>query len=143
MSGDRREIALRQESSARYFQRPDRGSASGFFNSPYDTTRNALRGGGRYARLAKETGNWFGEMMFNTRTPGYETNDYSFQQRADYAVSTANIGKQSTPPARGIGKSSPSPAARRQRNFEGNWTRAELHSSRSVTTPQFWNVTTV
>ena len=39
---------------------------------------------GAYARLAKETGDWFGELQTNTRTPGYETNDYAFQQRADY-----------------------------------------------------------
>ncbi|HEV8235859.1 MAG TPA: DUF5916 domain-containing protein, partial [Gemmatimonadaceae bacterium] len=93
VSGDPREILLRQQSSARYFQRPDRGSGSGgFLSDRFDSSATALRGAGGYARVAKETGDWFGEMGFNTRTPGYETNDYAFQQRADFIWYNANIG---------------------------------------------------
>src|SRR4029077_11794851 len=95
VSGDPREIPLRERSSARYFQRPDRGgngSSGGLFSNAYDTTATSLRGGGAYARISKQTGLWFGEMQVGTRTPGYETNDYSFQQRADYTMATANVG---------------------------------------------------
>jgi hypothetical protein len=143
VQGDRREIALREQSSARYLQRPDRGASSGFLNTRYDTTLTALRGGGLYTRLAKETGSWFGEIQFNGRTPGYETNDYSFQQRADYALGTANIGRLWSTPGSWYHQIIAIAGTQAQRNFEGNWTGAQFQSFASVTTPQFWNVTTV
>ena len=144
VSGDRREIALRERSSARYFQRPDRGSASsGLFTNSYDTTVTALRGGGVYTRLAKETGNWFGELQLNTRTPGFESNDYSFQQHADYALATANLGRLWSNPTSWYHQIIAIAGTQGQRNFEGNWTGAQFHAFGSVTTPQFWNVTGV
>src|SRR5205814_3142943 len=79
VSGNRREILLRQRSSARYFQRPDRGAGSaGFLSNRLDTMATSLHGAGAYARIAKETGDWTWETSVNTRTPGYETNDYAF-----------------------------------------------------------------
>src|SRR6185369_14477321 len=64
VSGDRRAILLRQQSSARYFQRPDRGNAAnGFLSNGLDSNATSLRGAGAYARLAKQTGDWFGEVQ--------------------------------------------------------------------------------
>src|SRR5439155_5464576 len=92
VAGDPRVILLRQQSSARYFQRPDRGAGSGgFFSNRLDSSATSLRGLGAYARLAKETGDWFWELAANTRTPGYETNDYAFQRSADYLWTNANL----------------------------------------------------
>src|SRR5512143_102416 len=143
VSGDSREILLRQQSSARYFQRPDRGSgSSGFLSSRFDSSATALRGAGGYARVAKETGDWFGEMGLNTRTPGYETNDYAFQQRADYIWYNANIGRTWTKPTSWYRSIYTVTGGQTQNNYEGDRTQRQLHTYFSETTPQFWNVST-
>jgi len=144
VSGDPREILLRQESSARYFQRPDRGAGNGgIFSDRLDSSATSLRGGGLYTRLAKETGAWFGELSLDTRTPGYESNDYSFQQRADYVFTNFNVGKQWTTPTKLYHQLVGLVGAQTIRNYEGDRTNLDLHVYLAVTTPQFWNVTSV
>src|SRR5205823_589658 len=141
VSGDAREIALRQRSSARYLQRPDRGTGSGgFFTNRYDTTATSLRGGGAYARLAKETGDWNWEAAINTRTPGYETNDFAFQQRADYLWYNANVVRFWSKPTSWYRTFVVLGGAQSQRNYEGDRTGLQYHTYLSETTPQFWNV---
>jgi hypothetical protein len=143
VSGDPREILLREQSSARYFQRPDRGAGSGgFLSNRFDSSATELRGAGGYARVAKETGDWFGEMGLNTRTPGYETNDYAFQQRADYIWYNANIGRTWTKPTSWYRSIYTIAGGQTQTNYEGDRTQKQLHVYFSETTPQFWNVST-
>ncbi len=141
VSGDPREIALRQQSSARYFQRPDRGDGSGgFLSSRYDTTATSLRGAGGYARLGKDAGDWSGEVAINARTPGYEVNDFAFQQRADYVWYNTNVARFWSKPTRWYQSLNALAGAQFQRSFEGNNTGTELHQYVMVTTRQFWNV---
>jgi len=141
VSGDPREITLRQQSSARYFQRPDRGSGSaGFLSNRLDTTATSLRGAGAYARLAKQNGEWFGELAINARTPGYETNDYAFQQRADYIWYNSSIGIFRSKPTRWYRTLIALVGALGQRNFEGDRTMAQVQQYAETTTPQFWRV---
>jgi hypothetical protein len=140
VSGDPREITLREESSARYFQRPDRGSGDGL-SGHFDTTATSLRGGGGYMRLAKEQGNWLWEAALNTRTPGYETNDYSFQQHADYIWYDGDLLRQWTKPTRWYNTATVLVGGQTQQNYEGNRTSAQGQLYLSETTPQFWNVT--
>jgi hypothetical protein len=142
VSGDSREILLRQQSSARYFQRPDRGNASddGLLSNRYDSSATSLRGAGWYARIGKETGDWFGEVQTNGRTPGYETNDYAFLQRADYVWAGANIGRNWTKPGSWYRSVSALLGGQAQNNFEGDRTAEQVHTYFSTTTPQFWNV---
>ena len=66
-----------QQSSAHYFQRPDQSYAR------LDSTATALSGFAGYARLAKVTGflNW--QLRYETRSPGFETNDLGYMRRAD------------------------------------------------------------
>jgi hypothetical protein len=144
VSGDPRAILLRQLSSARYFQRPDRGAGSGgFLSNRLDSSATSLRGAGGYLRVAKETGDWFGEAQVNTRTPGYETNDYAFQQRADYIWFNGNIGRVWTKPTNWYRQIYAIAGGQTQNNFEGDNTQREIHAYWSETTPNFWNVTTM
>ena len=144
VSGDPREILLREQSSARYFQRPDRGAGSGgFLSNRLDSTATSLRGLGVYARLAKNTGNWFGEMQMNTRTAGFETNDYAFQQRADYLWFNSNVGRIWTKPTSWYRQIITIAGAQTQSTYEGNNNERQFHAYWSETTPQFWNVTTL
>jgi hypothetical protein len=142
VSGDSREILLRQESSARYFQRPDRGSGNGgFFSNQLDSSATSLHGGGLYARLAKDNGFTFGEMSFDTRTPGYESNDYAFQQRADYIFANTNVGLSWTKPTAWYHQLIALTGAQMIRNYEGDLTQTDMHIFAQETTPQFWNAT--
>lgn len=144
VSGDPREILLRQQSSARYLQRPDRGGGSGgFFSNRLDSSATSLRGGGLYSRLSKETGSWFGELSFDTRTPGYESNDYAFQRRADYIFTNANVGKSWTKPTSWYHQFVGLVGAQTIRNYEGDRTNLDLHFYGSLITPRFWTITTV
>jgi hypothetical protein len=142
VSGDARAILLRQQSSARYFQRPDRGAGSGgFLSNRYNPAATSLRGAGGYARVGKDAGDWFGEVAVNTRTPGYESNDFAFQQRADYIWYSGNIGHFWSKPTSWYQSLSALAGAQLQRSFEGNNTGTELHQYVSATTRAFWNAT--
>jgi len=140
VSGDPREILVRQQSSARYFQRPDRGAGNGgFFSNQLDSGATALHGGGVYARAAKETGFTFGEVSFDTRTPGYESNDYAFQTRADYIFTSSNFGLNWTTPTRWYHQLVALAGGQFIRNYEGDLTQVDYHIFAQTTTPQFWN----
>lgn len=142
VSGDRREILLRQESSARYFQRPDRGSGwGGFFSTRLDTMATSLRGIGAYARIAKETGDWMWETAVNTRTPGYETNDYAFQQRADYIWYSANLNRFWSKKTNWYQSMFGILGGQTQYNYDGDRTATQVHEFFNLTTRQFWNIT--
>lgn len=141
VSGDAREILLREESSARYFQRPDRGEgSSGLLSNRYDSSATSMRGLGAYLRLAKDAGDWIGEVSLNTRTPGYETNDYAFQQRADYIWYNTNIARIWNKPRRWYRNVAVLVGGQAQNNFEGDRTWAQIHDYASTTTPSFWNI---
>ena len=140
VSGDPREITLREESSARYFQRPDRGNRSGgFLSDRFDTTATALHGAGGYMRLGKDAGDWLGETSINARTPGYETNDYAFQTKADYIWYNANVSRFWTTPTSWYRTYNVLVGGQQQRNFEGDLTDRQIQFYTSSTTLNFWN----
>jgi hypothetical protein len=99
VAGSPTAISRTMESSARYFQRPDRTTkGDGLFDADYDVSRTALRGYGLYARMAKENGNWLWETAQNVRSPGFEVNDLAAQSRADFHWMNANVVRQWTVP---------------------------------------------
>jgi len=140
VSGDSSAILQRQRSSARYFQRPDRGAGmGGFFSTQLDSSARALRGLGAYARVAKETGDWMWETAFNTRTPGYETNDYAFQRSADYIWMNANLVRFWSKRSSWYQSLYSIVGAQTQQNYEGDRLFSQMHQFLQVTTHQFWN----
>jgi hypothetical protein len=141
VSGDPREILLRQQSPQRYFQRPDRGrGSSGFLSNRLDSTATSLRGLGAYARFGKDVGDVFWEIAGNTRTPGYETNDYAFQRSADYIWANANIGHFWSKRGPWYQNLYFVTGAQTQQNYEGDRLFSQLHEFFQVTTHQFWNI---
>jgi hypothetical protein len=134
-------IASKQRASARYFQRPDRGTMSnGFFTNRLDTTLTSLRGAGGYMRVAKEAGSWYWEAMTNFRTPGFETNDYSFLTTTDFIFTNANIVRNVTKPGKWYRSMWTSFGAQSQRNFDGDVTDIQVPLYYQLQTPQFWFV---
>jgi hypothetical protein len=132
-------IAARQRASARYYHRPDRDVMSnGLFTNKYDTTLTSLRGGGGYMRVGKDAGDWLWEAMANFRTPGFETNDYSFLTTADYLFANANIVRNVTKPGKWYRSMWTSVGAQTSRNFSGDITDVQVPLYWQMQTPQFW-----
>jgi hypothetical protein len=141
VTGDPRAILLREQSSARYFQRPDRGAGStGVLSNRLDSSLTSLRGLGAYARVAKETGAWTWETALNTRTPGYETNDYAFQRSADYIWYNANLVHFWSKKTAWYQTMAALVGAQGQDNYEGDHTGEQFHQYVSFQTRQFWNI---
>jgi hypothetical protein len=84
VSGSEDAIQRTQSSSAHYYQRPDAGHVE------LDPTRTSLAGYGGRVTLAKQTGKWKYNLQAQSYSPGYETNDVGFLQRAD-ATSTHGV----------------------------------------------------
>ncbi|HLJ74752.1 MAG TPA: DUF5916 domain-containing protein, partial [Thermoanaerobaculia bacterium] len=82
--GSQQAIALTQEAPDRYYQRPD---ATSFHVDPNATS---LTGWGGTAILSKAQGLWRPVVQVQTYSPGFETNDIGFMQRADM-ISTSAI----------------------------------------------------
>ncbi len=91
--GSASSIALTQQSSARYYQRPDATSFT------YDPTRESLSGHAFQMALARNGGgHWLGGLVYQETSPSFESNDLGFESNADRrAVSTALIYQENTP----------------------------------------------
>ena len=136
-------IALTQRSSAHYFQRPDRGNTSdGLFSTGYDTTATSLRGYGGYLRLAKNNGDWLGEVATNVRSPGFEMNDLAFLSRADYIWMSTNLARQWTVPKKHYRNIFALIGTQRQYTFEGDRNDFQVQSNFSIDFPNYWNFQT-
>lgn len=140
VAGDPRAVLARQRSSARYFQRPDRGEGwGGFLSGRVDSNATALRGLGAYARFAKETGSWWWEVAGNTRTPGYETNDYAFLRKADYIWTNANLIKLWLKRSSWYQSTAAILGAQTERNYEGNQLQTQFHEFYQLQLHSFWS----
>ena len=71
-------MASTQQSSARYYQRPDAGYVT------YDSSRTSLSGFAGQLSLNKIAGkHWLGSLTYQDWSPGFEINDLGFQNAAD------------------------------------------------------------
>ena len=141
VSGSPEAIAATQRSSARYFQRPDRGAArDGLFRTAYDTTATHLRGYGLFSRVGKDTGILRWEAMANVRSPGFEVNDLAYLSRADYTWLNGNVAGNWTTPTRWYRSLFASFGGATQYTFEGDRTWSQLQSFFGLELPNYWNL---
>jgi hypothetical protein len=77
VEGSKQAILNTQESSAHYFQRPDKNYAL------VDTNRTSLSGAGGRMQILKQNGHWnfMGAVLW--KTPGFETNDLGYMRVTD------------------------------------------------------------
>jgi hypothetical protein len=129
-----------QQSSARYFQRPDRkGGSNSFLSSDkFDPNATSLAGYGGYARVAKEAGNWIWESALNFRSPGFEVNDIAFLTRADFVMANANIGRLWTKPGRFYRDMTFLLGGQQQYNYDADRTDAQAQVFFAQTLPNYW-----
>jgi Domain of unknown function (DUF5916) len=126
VAGSSAVMAATQQSSAHYFQRPDRTNTSdGLFDTGYNPSSTSLKGYGFYTRLAKDNGFWLWETAQNWRSPGFETNDLSFLGRADYKWMNANIGSNWSTPGSWYREVLWLAGAQQQFNYDGDKTDAQ------------------
>lgn len=141
VAGSPTAIGHTMQSSAHYFQRPDRKNlAGGFFGDRYDTTMTSLHGWGTYLRLGKDNGDWLWEVMTNIRSPGFEVNDLAFQRRADYEYFNANIGRQWTHPHSWYRNIYLTLGSQRQYNSDGDLTSNQYQVFIGGELPNFWDI---
>jgi hypothetical protein len=140
IAGDTAAIRRAQESSARFYQRTGReATGDGLFDTDYDPTRTSLNGYGFYSRLAKETGNWLGELSTNWRSPGFEANDMGVLNRADYKFFLGNVVRQWTTPGSWYRNIWLNAGVQQQFNYEGDRTGADYHAYAQATFKNYWN----
>jgi len=141
VSGSPEAIARTQESSAHYFQRPDRSvKGDGLFRSEYDPSTTSLRGYGLYTRVGKDSGTLLWEAMSNVRSPGFEVNDLAFLSRADYVWFNGNIGGQWTKPTSWYRSIFTTVGGATEVNFDGDRTRAAFQAFYGMELPNYWNI---
>jgi hypothetical protein len=133
-------IVRTMQSSAHYFQRPDRSETSdGLFSVRYDPNAASLRGYGFYARVAKEAGSWLWEAADNVRSPGFEVNDLAFQSRADYNWMSSNLVRQWTVPGQWYRNIFTSVGGQQQFNYEGVRTDLQGQAFFGMQFLNYWN----
>ncbi len=139
VTGEPEVIRGLQESSARYFNRPDREHGSnGTFSDRYDPTLTSLRGYGGYVRASKESGEWLFESSVNYRSPGFEVNDLAFLTRADYVWMNANLFRQWTKPTKRFRQAYWILGGQQQYNYDGDRTDLQLQNYVEVQLPNYW-----
>jgi hypothetical protein len=141
VTGSPEAMARTQRSSARYFQRPDRAvTGDGLFDARYDPTATSLQGYGLFTRVAKDAGKLRWEAMTNVRSPGFETNDLAFLDRADYVWLNGNIAGSWTTPTRWYRSVFALIGGSTENNFDGDRTRAGLQAFLGTELPNFWGL---
>ena len=85
VEGSTEAISLVQNSSARYYDRPDADHIE------LDPNRTALEGWTASQMLAKQTGNWKVNLKAHAYSPGFDTNDLGFLTRTDLISSHAVV----------------------------------------------------
>ncbi len=139
-TGDPAAILRLQRSSARYFQRPDRGNGgNGVFSNSYDSSATSLRGFGGYARLGKDSGDWLWEAAVNYRSPGFEANDLGFNTRSDYVWMNANLVRSFPNPGAWYRWLWITTGAQQQYNFDGDLNDRQFHGGIWGQFLNYWN----
>ncbi len=90
--GSENAISNTQQSSARYFQRPDASHLT------YDSTRTSLSGLGGKLEFGKIGGNWNFLFMNTFKSPGLEINDMGYMREADNILNVLWSGYHFTEP---------------------------------------------
>ena len=136
VEGSKKAITNTQESSAHYFQRPDKNYAI------LDTNRTSLSGSGGRMEIEKLNGHWnfIGAALW--KTPGFEINDLGYMRTTDQVLSVLWAGYNQYEP-KGIYKSfNLNSDFYAINNFGGDWVGGGYEWNASINLKNFWNVWT-
>ncbi|HEY5469669.1 MAG TPA: DUF5916 domain-containing protein [Bacteroidales bacterium] len=136
VEGTKKAITNTQESSAHYFQRPDKNYAI------LDTNRTSLSGAGGRMQIMKQNGHWnfLGAALW--KTPGFETNDLGYMRTTDQILYVIWAGYNQFNP-KGIYKSyNINSDFYSINNFGGNWVGGGYEWNANLNLKNFWNMWT-
>jgi hypothetical protein len=135
--GDHNAITLLQQSSARYFQRPD----AHYLN--YDTTKTSLSGYGGKFRIGKGSkGFWRYDAGVTWMSPGLELNDLGYMQTTDLLSQVNNISYFVNQPVSIFRTYTIGLEEFNQFNFHGDYLASGAHLSYSATFTNMWTFMT-
>ncbi|MDF1501649.1 DUF5916 domain-containing protein [Roseisolibacter sp. H3M3-2] len=133
VDGDPRALTRLQRAAYRLYQRPDAGHLA------LDTTRSDLAGRFSAFSVAKTGGrHWLGSSTFEETTPGFETNDLGFQQRADRRSWSNALTYRETRIGRVFRDYSVGGYLTHSRNFDGDVVATRPAIEGSATLRSFW-----
>jgi hypothetical protein len=133
VSGSEEAIARTQLSSAHYFQRPDAEHVE------FDPTRTSLSGGAGRVMLSKNTGLWRPNVQVQAYSPGFETNDVGFMQRADIISGHAVMQYVNEEPTKRFREKTVWMGTWLNRNFDGDTLERGVFVEHFATLQSYWN----
>jgi len=136
VEGSKKAITNTQESSAHYFQRPDKNYAV------LDTNRTSLAGSGGRMQIMKLNGHWnfLGAVLW--KTPGFEINDLGYMRTTDQILSVLWAGYNQFNPKGIYNSFNLNSDFYSINNFGGNWVGGGYEWNANINLKNFWNVST-
>jgi hypothetical protein len=134
VEGSKKAITNTQESSAHYFQRPDKNYAV------LDTNRTSLAGAGGRMEIEKLNGHWnfMGAALW--KTPGFETNDLGYMRVTDQILSVVWAGYNQFEPKWIYKSFNINSDFYSINNFGGNWIGGGYEWNANLNLKNFWNI---
>ncbi len=132
VSGSTTAIANEQQSPSRYYNRPD---ATSFH---FDPTRTSLDGFAGKAMISKTSGLWRPLAEVQAYSPGYETNDVGFMQRADMISSHFVMQYVNDHPTDHFRDKTLWAGVWENRNFDGDTLQRGLYLNHFATLANYW-----
>jgi hypothetical protein len=136
VEGSKKAIENTQESSAHYFQRPDKNYAV------LDTSKTSLAGSGGRMQIMKLNGHWnfLGAVLW--KTPGFETNDLGYMRVTDQMLSVLWAGYNQYEPKSFYKSFNINSDFYAINNFGGDWLGGGYEWNAYINLKNFWNVWT-
>jgi hypothetical protein len=132
--GTKEAILNTQESSARYFQRPDNDYTK------LDSNRTTLTGSGGRMQIQKLNGHWNFLGCTIWKTPGFETNDLGFIREADQILTVLWTGYNQWEPKGIYRRYNINFDVYAVNNFGGDWVDKGLEGNANMSLKNFWNI---
>ena len=128
-------LALTQQSSARYYQRPDARSFR------FDPARTSLTGYAYQLALGKNSGrHWLGGLVYQEIGTAFESNDLGFQSNADRCAFSTALEYQETRPGRLFRNYLIFPFTNHAWNFDGDRVFGSFGLILGAQLRNFWDV---
>jgi hypothetical protein len=136
VNGTKEAISITQQSSARYYQRPDKDYAV------YDPDKTSLTGSGGRMQFSKLNGHWnmLGALLW--KTPGFETNDMGYLREADQLLSIFWVGYKQWEPKKFYRSYQINMDVYTGWNFGGNWIAKGIEGNVNLNFKNYWWVFT-
>ena len=136
VEGSKKAITNTQESSAHYYQRPDKNYAV------LDTNKTSLSGAGGRMQIMKQNGHWnfLGAALW--KTPGFETNDLGYMRVTDQILYVLWAGYNQFNPKWIYKNYNINSDFYSINNFGGNWIGGGYEWNAYTNLKNFWNIWT-